>query len=264
MRNNIGIIIPTRNVSGMVLEILMGISDYHFKHLGSILIVDNGSTDGTIIEIQNFIARSKYKNKFYFHLNNQDLGYGYSINFGLNHFYSQKDIKLIGLLHSDNQFSSKQLLDLYISHKQLGSREMLSVARQRNVSSKTVFRQMVRNFGNEAISILGKISTGNKTLQDFNTPFFFAQKSLLFEISSQYNLGNDLLFHPRLNLIFATSSKVKSLTCDWKRASRTSVSPIAKLGIQIVSIFIKFAWYLRLRNFTPMLSYELATKLKRI
>ena len=245
-------------------QYLSCISDHHFKHLGSILIVDNGSTDGTISEIQKFIALSPNKNKFHFHLNNQDLGYGYSINFGLNYFYSRKDIEFIGVLHSDNQFSSKQLLNLYISQIKLGSGEILSVARQGNFSSKTAFKQMVRNFGNKVISMLGKISTGNRNLQDFNTPFFFAQKSHLLQISSLYNLGSDLLFHPRLNLIFATISEVKTLTCDWKRASKTSVSPVTKLGIQIVSIFVKFAWYLRLKKFSPMLSYELATKLKKI
>lgn len=261
---NIGIIIPSRNVCGMVTEILLGISDYHFEHLSLVLIIDNGSTDGTISEIQRFIAHSPNKNKFHFHLNNEDLGYGYSINFGLNFFYSRKDIEFIGVLHSDNQFSSKQLLDLYVSQIELSSSEMLSVARSGNFSTETTFRQIVRNFGNLVISMLGKISTGNKLLLDFNTPFFFAPKSLLLQISSLYNLGSDLLFHPRINLIFAKISEVKTLTCEWKRASKTSASPVTKLGIQIVGIFIKFAYYSRLRNFSPILSYELATKLKKL
>jgi glycosyltransferase involved in cell wall biosynthesis len=112
---NLSLIMPTRNVQGMVSKILNGISELQWKNIHKLVIIDNGSSDNTISEVLSFITNTTYESKIHLHENGKDLGYGFSINWGLNFLVQDLKNEFIGIIHADDQFSSKALIDLYFS-----------------------------------------------------------------------------------------------------------------------------------------------------
>jgi glycosyltransferase involved in cell wall biosynthesis len=256
--NQLNLIMPTRNVEGMVGKILTGITAKQWDEIGKFVVIDNGSVDATVLEVQKFITDFGYPHKIHVHANGKDLGYGFSINWGLSFLSGGLDSGYIGILHADDQFSSKELIDLYISHQASADKDILLVRRKRDMSASFNFRQAVRNIGNFYISLVGRLSTKSE-LYDFNTPFFLMSKDVSRQLVTDYTLGNDILFHPRLNLILASQFNCKYQECNWKRASRTTRIPIILIAMQIVYMYFKFGVCHRIMRMNVKRSYLVAS-----
>lgn len=254
----LNLIMPTRNVEGMVGKILTGITEKQWEKIGKLVVVDNGSVDKTILEIQKFITNFEFSYKIHIHANGKDHGYGFSINWGLNFLSQETRDSYIGILHADDQFSSKELIDIYISHQLSEYKDILLVERTRDLSASFNLRQSVRNAGNFLISLVGRLSTQSK-LYDFNTPFFLISNHILKQLLTEYTLGNDILFHPRLNLIFTSQFSCKFEECSWKRASRTTRIPIIMIAMQIFYLYFKFGICHRIMRLNVKKSYLIAS-----
>ena len=243
---SLGLIMPTRNVEGMVIKILKQIEKGQWLCIHKLIIIDNGSTDKTLLEVDEFIQNSGYGSKIFVQKNFYDRGYGYSINCGLNYLIQETEVISIGVIHADDQFSSKELLDLYLMKNLLYSSDVLLVNRIHDSKNSRSWRQRGRNFGNLVISLFGSISTGKK-MKDFNTPFFLVSKSSARELISRFNFGNDIYFHPRINLIFATLCQLHFANLRWKRATKTAKIPIIRMGLKILKVYILFGWLFRVK-----------------
>jgi glycosyltransferase involved in cell wall biosynthesis len=260
--NKISLIMPSKNVQGMVTEILDGISDLQWTNIYKLCIIDNGSKDNTISEIEEFIARKGLSSKIEFIKNHKDLGYGYSINLGLRKLVADPDVELIGVIHSDNQFYSNELVDLMIKHNQMSANQVLLVNRKRSISMDLGMPQLFRNFGNGFISLVGSLTMPTK-LGDFNSPFFLIPKSNISQLLLEYNFGDDIFFHPRINMIFSSTLNCVFEDCNWNRASRTSKIPIVAIGLKIVLMYVRFGFFNRIRRLSIKRSYEYATNINR-
>ena len=256
----LGLIMPTRNVEGMVIKILKQIEKDQWSYIQKLVIIDNGSFDKTLVEVYNFIQNSGYGSKIFVQENLKDLGYGYSINCGLNLLVEEKDVMSIGIIHADDQFSSKELLDLYRLRNFLNPSDVLLINRIHDSVNSSSWRQRGRNFGNLIISLFGRLSTGKK-MKDFNTPFFLVSKSSARELLLKFNFGNDIYFHPRINLIFATLCQLHFDKIKWKRATKTTKIPIIRMGLKILKVYIMFGWYFRVKKVGIDESYKLASNL---
>jgi glycosyltransferase involved in cell wall biosynthesis len=256
----LGLIMPTRNVQSMVTKILNGITELQWADIHKLIIVDNGSSDNTVNEVQNFILKSEHAPKIHLYENGADLGYGFSVNRGLKYLTQDLETNFVGIIHADDQFSSEELINLYFSNLNLENNNVFLVNRKRDSSASLNIRQELRNFGNFLISILGRISTGGKVI-DFNTPFFLISQNLSKHLVSEYNFGDDIFFHSRINLIFASQYNCNSSECNWKRASKTTKIPIILMGFQIFSMYLKFGILFRLLKYDANESYHRATNL---
>jgi len=243
--SGLGLIMPTKNVTKMVGQILNGILESQWKSIHRIVIIDNASSDGsldTIRENDNFKAHVE---KFFIVQNLTDKGYGHSLKTGIDQLSQNSDVEFIGVIHSDDQFSSSELLDLYIEFMNKSSNQVLLVARTKNANSSFSLRQEFRNIGNLVLSQVAKLSTGAK-LEDFNTPFFIVSRKIIEEILSDYDLIYDIFFHPRINLILTTQYETTYGYCKWKRATETLRIPISNMGLYLLFMYMKFGFLYRI------------------
>ena len=254
---------PCKNVQGMVTEILEGISDLQWTNIYKLCIIDNGSQDNTISEIAEFIARKRLSSKIEIVKNHKDLGYGYSINLGLRKLVADPGVELIGVIHSDNQFYSNELVELMIKHNQMSVDQVLLVNRKRVISINLGIPQLFRNFGNGFISLVGGLTMPTK-LRDFNSPFFLIPKINISRLLSEYSFGDDIYFHPRINMIFSSTLNCVFEDCNWNRASRTSRIPIMAIGLKIVLMYVRFGFFNKIRRLGVRKSYEYATNIDKV
>jgi glycosyltransferase involved in cell wall biosynthesis len=255
--NEIGIVIPTRNVNTMVSDILNGIEAMLEKYISKVVIIDNASTDNTIAEIIESQTFKKYPDKFHIERNIIDMGYSYSLKRGIEYFFNDSKTKYIGVLHSDDQFQSQQVIQHYVNNIPIQPKSVFIVTRTPDPKANFNYRQLIRNTANKGLTLVANWAT-NKSTFDINTPFFLINKNEISFIYENYGLSNDIFFHPRLNLLFNSLYTCRFSDCDWKRAKRTTKIPITKMGIQLIILIIKFGVCYRFLRIDFSNSYKIS------
>jgi glycosyltransferase involved in cell wall biosynthesis len=257
---SMGIVMPSRNVEGMVKPVLDQIRKEQWEAIGKIVIVDNGSVDLTLNEIKQSSAFLEHPNKFHFILNGMDKGYGYSLKTGFDFLSSLLEVKYFVVMHSDDQFNSDELLDQYFKLVPDSFDSAAIIAREFGFKYESSLDQLVRNLGNLFISLFSRACIA-KTVKDINSPFCMFSKELYLDKIKSFHLLDDILFHPRLNIILATSSHLSEGSCSWRRASKTNRAPKFRMGFHIVVFFARFGISYRLRGKDAHESYHSALTL---
>ena len=144
MKSEISVIIPTYNRLEILKKCLKTIKDNSFTKSYEVIIVNDGSSDGTFIEISNFIKENKFENFYIFDQKNG--GPAKARNLGIKK--SQSDILLF--VGDDSIFDKNLLEEHYVWNIERYPQENVAVLGHNEWSKEieiTPFMNWIDNVG---------------------------------------------------------------------------------------------------------------------
>jgi glycosyltransferase involved in cell wall biosynthesis len=240
--SKLNIIIPVYNCENTLIRTIKDLNNKLLTKINKILILDNNSTDKTIILLKNFLKKKKLlKKKIILKKNKENLGYGYSIKRGFNFFINDKN-NFICILHADFQERPSVIINNYLSKIKEDATLNLILSSRFKTKSKTEKYSKIRKLGNYFFNAMTYFCSSYK-MSDAGTAIILIHKNILKTIP--YNsLSNYWYFHPQLNLLLFNLKEVKlaEIPLSWKDSEIKSTLPLLRYGLGLFIVLIKF-WY---------------------
>ena len=235
--------IPCYQCAGQVRRVLDGFTPQLREKLHSVILIDNGSRDGTPEVALEWIEREP-PGLFEVWQNRKNLGLGgtHKVAFLAA---EEQGCDYVGILHGDNQARSEELLDLieYAEHH----RESSAVLGARFMArSKRNGYSRLRTIGNQLLNVLYTTVTGRKTcdlgsgINLFRMKDFPHREFLGFQDDFTFNI--DLLLHyfrRRLNICF--------LPITWTETDQQSNAKTFQVGWSALIKLIRWFFHKELR-----------------
>jgi glycosyltransferase involved in cell wall biosynthesis len=238
----LNIIIPVYNCEESLIKTIKDFNNKLLSKINKILILDNNSTDRTVILLENFLKKKKkLKRKIILKKNKQNLGYGYSIKKGFNFFINDKN-NFICILHADFQQKPSIIINNFLNKINKDKTLNLILSSRFKIRSKTEKYSKIRKLGNYFFNKMTYFCSSCK-MSDAGTAIILIHKNILKRIP--YNsLSNYWYFHPQLNLLLYNLKEIKlaEIALSWKDSKVKSTVPLLRYSLGLFIILIKF-WY---------------------
>lgn len=247
------ILIPVRNCKGMIGRVLEEICPELQRLEASVVIIDNASNDGTLIEIDEKITQMDklIASRFTILKNSTNIGYGGSIK-KLFDFARDSKAQNVYLIHGDDQSNwSETLRQLSSTLYDLDSDVVICSRFTR--TSKIMDYSIKRKIGNYFFKYLTNAITGLGMSDPGAAVMVFKTKILK---SIKYSsLDSGYLFHPQLNIImFASDLRITEIPIEWKNATKSEGLNLFSYGTKLFYYLTKISTRKHLKN----LSWEQA------
>lgn len=234
----IGLIIPTFNVEGTILQALGEVLELLKEGSVELLVVDNASTDRTREILKDFFSKNPIPQTsctIRFHESN--LGYGASIKAGFEFFLCQ-NVTHVLVLHSDAQTDNYRLAkDLMLVGAEFESDVVLGTrfAAGSDISAYS----SLRKYGNHFFNWLTKLTAG-LTVSDAGSGMVLIPIAALKRIN-YLNLPEDWKFHPQLNIDLGRmdSVKIRELPMRWADSESRSSVPLFAYGLSLLGMLLR-------------------------
>lgn len=224
----IGVVVPCYNEELLIIKTIENMPEYVDK----VIIVNDGSTDNTLGEINKFISKNSLE-IFEIINHKKNKGLGYSIKTGY-HRAVEEEIDITVIMAGDNQMNPEYLPEL-IDQIVSGQADYSKGNRLTHVEYAIMPR--FRRFGNSILSLLTKVSTGYWNVIDPQNGYTAISRNALThvlkgKITNGYGYNSDILTN--LNIFNF-------------RVIDVEIPPVygeADSGIKIGRYIIKTSWIL--------------------
>jgi glycosyltransferase involved in cell wall biosynthesis len=245
-KNDVIIIIPVRNVEGMITETLRLVNESDINRTSKILIIDNKSEDRSVDEIKNFVKESSSKLDLEIKVNEQNLGYGGSVKKGLEIAISNK-FNWVVIVHGDNQTDWKSILNKFTHLINENNHDVISTTRFSPDSNISRYSK-IRILGNKFFIIMTKVCT-NLKISDPGVAIM-AFKTSLIENFDLETIHDGYMFHPQLNIIiFGSHNRCIEVPMHWQDAKHREPFNLFSYGINLSKFLLKYGFYFKVLKF---------------
>lgn len=211
------VVIPTYNCALQIGRVLSGFTPELLTKINEIIIIDNRSTDNTIIEAKKAATNLGLRVKIL--LNNENYGLGGSHKVGFLHAKATK-ADYIAILHGDNQATTSELSILIDNCEENTSYEALLGSRFMQ-GSKLVGYSSKRIYGNKLINFIYSL-VALRASKDLGSGLNLFKVSSLQE-ETYLNFANDITFNIDLLLyFFSREACMKFIPITWSEIDQVS------------------------------------------
>ncbi len=235
---SISVVIPVRNVEGMIEGVLHQLIEGLNGHKVNFVILDNRSTDQTKQKINGTIAifQGNPNYTFEFVLNSENLGYGGSLKKGLR-MASAGNSDWIMVAHGDDQANWNAITKTMTQTASSSNHDLIITSRFMAGSNVENY-SLQRKIGNYAFRTLTNKLLKTK-MSDPGAAILMIRKDKL-ELEWITSLREDYLFHPGLNIIFYKSNlKINVIPMNWKDASHPGEIKLIRYGVTLFAFLFR-------------------------
>lgn len=241
------VVMPARNTGSMVGAVLKNVSQEVWSDIGSLVVLDNASKDDTVMQVQNFIEASDLAAKMRVVENGVDLGYGGSIQRGLQ-LGVESDCTHVLIMHSDDQCDWDTTLRRLMDAARAEPAPDVVLACRFVRGSDLSQYSFARRAGNAFFNLYTRLVTGLR-MSDPGTAIIAIRRETLARLPFA-DLDKGFHFHPQLNLILfedPTITKVET-TLDWRDASEDNHFELFRYGLKLLRMLTRYGWERRVKR----------------
>jgi glycosyltransferase involved in cell wall biosynthesis len=238
----VGLILPIYNVEKTISNVLERIACAFDEASLDILIIDNMSSDQTILGVQLYLQSNP---KFAAHVtliqHKDNYGYGCSIKSGLEYF-SSKIVSYVMIVHGDYQVDPAWLISKLIGSIKLKPDVDLVLASRFKAESNIEDYSVVRKIGNYFFNTITTLCTGHR-MSDSGTAMIIVRTEILKKVPFQ-NLSNSWQFHPQFNIFLYSIPNVliEEVPMDWADSEADSTVPLFGYGVILLKMLLVY-WF---------------------
>ena len=231
------LLITSRNTQETIVDVLNDIKSENLTILDEILVIDNKSSDNTILNIKTLLKKRKDISQILNIIRNEtNLGYGGSIKKGFDYSLKNNFDYLI-IHHSDNQTSTNDLItNLKNCALSYSDFDIILTSRFLHKNSLDNY-SLLRKFGNKYFNFITKLLT-SYNLSDPGAALSLINCNFLKKIPYQY-INDGYHFHPELNLLyFKNNAKIHETPMRWSDSIVQSEIKLFSYGLKLMSILL--------------------------
>jgi len=237
--------IPSYNCAEQIPRVLAGFSGPLLDRITKVLIIDNGSTDGTVAAVKQFISSTPSPK---FELIQNDLNYGLGGTHKVAFLRAERErVDYVAILHGDNQARTEELatlLDVAASAPDtaaiLGSRFM--------APEKLHGYSKIRLWGNRGLNFLFTVLTKRRTLDLGSGLNLFRLADLrdreYLELPDGFTFNMSLLLHYRTH-----EREIAYVPISWSHTDQRSNARTFRVGWLTLKALLE--WYFGFQRPNP-------------
>jgi glycosyltransferase involved in cell wall biosynthesis len=230
--------IPIYNCSKQISRVLKSISPEVIPYLDEIIIVDNGSTDGSREVAESILKKIPLPSKILLNCANYNLGGSHKIafNYAIKHNFDS-----VLVLHGDDQADIRDILPELKNDNHL-KYDCLLGGRFFMRGSKLIGYKYIRIIGNYLFHTLFTLASHKLTCDMGSGINLYSAK--LIKKNLHYFAADNLTFHCYYLLnIFANSIQYRYFPITWRTEDQVSNAKLVKQSIEILKILTKYIFH---------------------
>lgn len=244
------VVIPARNTGSMIGTVLNGLSPATWHEITHMVVLDNASTDDTVEQTRHFVESSGLTDKIELVVNEVNLGYGGSLQRGLQHALASGCTHAL-VMHSDDQCDWDSTLRNLIELAAGPDAPEVVLACRFLAGADVSGYSILRRAGNYFFKYYTWVVTGLR-MADPGTAIIAIRTDVLRGIAYD-TLDRGFLFHPQLNLLLFEDESLRKTetTLDWRDASQDNKFELVRYGLRLLRILTRYGWARRVRHVDP-------------
>lgn len=247
LQGTIAVVVPTYNTGKVIPAVLHALVHDTQNVVGSIVVIDNASTDGTPEIVERVMADDPVIGaKVRLLRNPRNLGYGGSIKRGFAELTGSSE--LVAVMHSDQQCDSAATVLEMARALALDPHPDVVLASRFMQGAETGEYSLARRLGNVFFNTLTRVVSGLR-MSDAGTGIMVARSRTLAAMPYD-RLTSGLQFHPQLNLLIYSDPElvVAEVPLSWRDADVGVAFSLTTYAMTLTRMLLVFGWNRRIRR----------------
>lgn len=236
MTDRILVFVPAYNCERQIGRVVAQLDAEVLPHVREMIVVDNGSTDGTRDAAARALAQLPIKTRLFRNDANYGLGGSHKVafNYALDHEYDY-----VVVLHGDDQGSIHDLIPLLKSGAHRGLDALLGARFM--TGSRLEGYSKVRTLGNHVFNAMYSLVSGTR-ITDLGSGLNLYRVGALASRFWMKN-ANDLTFNYHMILRSIDAGwKMKFFPLTWREADQVSNVKLVKQSLRVASLPLAYAF----------------------